>query len=588
MADYPKTQKNKISPYVKLLKILLLDRKNLMVFLVYTVITSLLYLAIPLSAQILVNTIAAGVLMQPLILISISVLIGLVFLGILRILKIYITEILQRKIFAKISLDIANKIPEIKQKYFSEIYAPELVNRFFDTMTIQKSLATILLEVPASLLQILIGLIIMGIYSPLLMIFDTLLIFSIIIIALLGYKGLETSLHESSAKYKVAHWLEEIARCQVSFKMNGQPKFIVNETDNRILNYLDNRQKHFKVLLRQYSASFLVEAFATTGVLIIGGWLVISGKFTLGQLVASELIVLMILSAVDKIVQKLESWYDLLTGIEKVTLIQDFDSERLSGLQLLDTQKGSEISCEDLVFSYNKERKIFDKINFKIEAGSRSSLVGMSGSGKTTLAYLIVGLHEPDEGNILLNGFTLKSVSLEWIRESIAFVSDSNEIFDGTVEDNILLGRTHLTNADLTRVIELVELDRDLKQYPYGIKTKLLSEGRNISLGQRQRILLARAIISTPKLLILDEAFGGIDQMTKLKIIKNLFDKSHPWTILSISHDSEVVEKTDYVFLLEKGKIHESGDLNSLAQVANSRFSELFPELVKKIQKGIS
>jgi ABC-type bacteriocin/lantibiotic exporter with double-glycine peptidase domain len=176
-------------------------------------------------------------------------------------------------------------------------------------------------------------------------------------------------------------------------------------------------------------------------------------------------------------------------------------------------------------------------------------------------------LHEPDEGNILLNGFTLKSVSLEWIRDSIAFVSDSNEIFDGTVEDNILLGRTHLTSADLTKVIELVELDRDLKQYPYGIKTKLLSEGINISLGQRQRILLARAIISTPKLLILDEPTRGLDYSAKLRLIKILRSMADEGrSVVLATHDVELVAEvaTRVVFLAEGEKIADGSTLEIL------------------------
>jgi ATP-binding cassette subfamily B protein len=171
------------------------------------------------------------------------------------------------------------------------------------------------------------------------------------------------------------------------------------------------------------------------------------------------------------------------------------------------------------------------------------------------------------------------------LRKNIALVSDFNEIFSGTVEENILLGRSYLSEDDLRRVIDLVELERDLKQYPNGLQTLLLSEGRNISLGQRQRILLARSIINNPQLLILDEAFGGMDEMTKLKIIEKLFEKSQPWTILNITHDAEVVAKTDYIYLLEKGLVREQGPLNDLISNSESQFCKLFPELTRIKQK---
>lgn len=328
-----------------------------------------------------------------------------------------------------------------------------------------------------------------------------------------------------------------------------------------------------------------MEALASAGVLAIGGWLVINGKLSLGQLVASELIILMIISAMDKIVQKLETWYDLLTAIDKVSYITKLEGERKTGSDVTENKNGAEIICEDLVFAYLPERKIFNKVNLKIKTGSRTSLVGVSGSGKTTLAYLISALYEVGEGNILFNGSPLKSLNLTSIRENIALVSDSNEIFAASVRENITLKRQNLSQEDLDNVIDLVELDRDIKLYPEGLETQLLSEGRNISQGQRQRILLARSIIDSPQLLILDEAFGGMDEMTKLKVIAKLFDKSQPWTILNITHDAEVVARTDYIYLLDKGLIKEEGLTEALASNTDTAFSKLFPELIKLIRR---
>lgn len=571
--------KNEAGPLKRLFYLLLDEKENLYIFMVYAVIISLLYLAIPLAAQILINTIAAGVLVQPLILISLVILIGLILIGILKLLQLYIGEIIQRTIFVRIAINMAERIYKIQQKHFNHIYAPELMNRFFDTITLQKTLNLILLDVPAAILQIVIGIILIAFYSPYLVMFDLALIGSIIIIILLGYNGISTSLSESSAKYHVAHWLEELARCQIGFKMNSNAEYLLVETDNRILSYLENRKKHFRVLLRQFSGSFIIQALGGAGVLAIGGWLVVNGQLSLGQLVASELIILMILSSLDKIMQKLESWYDLLTAINKVSYINKLELERSNGINVSKNVNGAEIACEDIVFAYTPERRIFDKINIKIEAGSRSSLVGVSGSGKTSLAYLISGIHEIQEGNILFNNSPIKGLSLESLRKNIALVSDYNEIFTATVEENITLGRKHLNEDALTQVIELVELERDLKQYTHGIQTILSSEGRNISLGQRQRILLARSIIDSPQLLILDEAFGGMDEMTKLKIINKLFDKTRPWTILNITHDAEVVAKTDYVYVLEKGLIKEEGSITNLITDVNSNFTKLFPEL---------
>lgn len=579
--------KPKIESVRKLYAILFDEKENMLVFFIYAAIISLLYLAIPLAAQILVNVISTGVLLQPIIIITTGVFMGLLLLGVLRIFQLFIAEIIQRKIFAKIALEISQKIPRISQKYFGEIYAPELVNRFFDTITIQKTLTLILLEVPSAIFQILLGFILMGIYSPFLIIFDTLLILTIVFVYTLGYNGVNSSKKQSNAKYKVAHWLEEIARCQISFKMNLANDYATDEVDNRILDYVNRRKDHFQVLFRQYSASFFIAALASASVLAIGGWLVMQGKLTLGQLVASELVILMIVSSLDKIVQKFESWYDLLTAIDKVSHITDLDTERDDGIELNLNEKGLELVCDDLSFSYNAQRKVLDKVNLQLESGSRKSIVGVSGAGKTTFAYLISGLQEFQEGNILLNGSPLKGLSLDSIRRNIALVSDYNEIFAATIEENIVLNRADISKEDLDEVVELVHLERDLQQFSQGIKTKLLSEGRNVSLGQRQRILLARALVSKPQLLILDEAFGGMDERTKLKIINNIFDVNKPWTILNITHDAEVVLRTNYIYLLDQGKIAEEGETKKLLKNSESSFSKLFPDL-HKIAKGAS
>ncbi len=565
----------------KLFGLLFEEKQNLAIFLIYSIIISILYLIIPLTAQILVNTIATGVLLQPLFLMSIMTLIALSVLGVLKILQIYIGEMIQRKIFIKMAMKLSAQIPQIEQKHFSSMYAPELINRFFDTLTIQKNLNLLLLEVPSAILQILLGLILMALYNPFLMIFDFVLIASVMIIGILGKGALSTSIQESSSKYKVAYWLEEIARCQISFKMNAEIKYLLSITDKKLWEYFNNRKKHFQILLKQLFVNYFFQAVGITGILAIGGLLVINGHLNLGQLVAAELIIVMILSALEKIIQKLDAYYDLLTAIEKTSYISELSIERSNGSRQEKLSQGVQIRCEDLSFFYNPRKKILNQISFNIESGARISLVGVSGSGKTSLAYVLSGLLEAQEGTLLFNDVPINSLNMNDLRRNIALVSDDHELFAASIEENIRLGRSHISQEELNRALDLVELRRDLQQFPEGLQTILLSEGRNLSLGQRQRILLARAILDSPQLLILDEAFAGMDEMTKLKIINKVFDKKQSWTILNISHDAEVVSRTDYIYLLDKAEIKEQGCIEDLIKNQNSAFNTLFPELCK-------
>ena len=215
------------SPMERLGALLAADKHDLGILVVYTVITSLISLAVPLAAQALVNTIAAGIFLQPLIVLSLLVLSGLLFGSVVRMLKFCIVENLQQRIFARITLRLSERIPAIKSSALNAEYMPELINRFFDVVTIQKSWAKILLDVPTAALQVVLGLVLMAFYSPLLLAFDVLIIlFVVFAVSVLGIGGLRTSIKESVLKYRVAEWLEDMGRCQSSLKTNGITHFI--------------------------------------------------------------------------------------------------------------------------------------------------------------------------------------------------------------------------------------------------------------------------------------------------------------------------------------------------------------------------
>ena len=570
--------------FFELTKIVSSEKKNIYILLVFSVFTSLLYLLVPISAQVIINTASTNVLVQPLILFTIGICIGLLFLGFLRTFQIFIAEIIQRKIFVEIALAMSRKISRIKQVNFDNRYPPEIINRFFDVTVIQKAFAEIIIDVPPALIQIIVGLVLMAIYSPILLFFDTALVISIFILFLLGHNGIQTSINESSSKYNVAYWLEEIARCQVAFKLNNHPSLLVRETDERLMDYLDNRKKHFQVVLRQLIMAFAIEGIGTAGVLAIGGWLVMIGSLNLGQLVAAEIVVILILSALDKIVGKLETWYDLATAVNKVNSIlnMEIDHDR-EGEDFKREEKGARIVCEHLSFTYDDKRKIFDELDLVIEPGVRACLVGVSGAGKTTLAYLISGLIEDFDGNIFVNSKEILAISDRELRYNISLVSNQNEIFADTIENNIKLGRDY-DDEHFEDVLNLLNLRDDFQRFENGMKTILISEGRNISLGQKQRILIARGLMSKPQILILDEAFSGMDERTKLNIVDNLYDKSHPWTIINITHDAELVSRSDMIYLLKDRKIVEHDTFKSLVSKKDSEFVKLFPFLFEQVE----
>lgn len=577
---------NHLKPLDRFWELVKIDASDLSVLLSYTLVTGLLSLAVPLAAQAVVNTIAAGIFLQPLIVMTALLFAGLLFVAILRIFKLSLVETLQQRIFARVVMRLGARIPRIQTQVLSKEYMPELINRYFDVMTIQKAWGKLLLDVPASILQVVVGLILMAIYSPWLLAFDFAIIAFILFCSMvLGVGGIKTSIHESHEKYRVAEWLEDLGRCNISFKTHGYRNFILERSDQLVINYLNARRSHFSVLFRQSFSTYIFQALASASILAIGGWLVINRQLTLGQLVAAELVVLNILSALEKLIRNCDTYYDLLTGLDKVGHLTDLPLERKTGTEMADTSDGASLIMRDLCFSYNPGSSVLHNVNWIVQAGERSSLVGASGAGKTTLAHILCGLLEPDSGTIEIAGLDTRDLSLSAMRRCIGFVGDANEIFEGTVEDNVRMGREYVDHKDIRWALGVAQLNEEIARFPDGLQTRLIASGKNLSRGQVQRLLIARAIAHHPSILILDEAFTGIDERTKIDIVEALLSNENTWTLIDISHDAEVVKRSDHIYVLAACQIAEFGSPAALSWRSDSEFSKLFPELATEVRR---
>ncbi|MDX1933383.1 MAG: ABC transporter ATP-binding protein [Capsulimonadales bacterium] len=580
------------TPVARLSKLGRLEKNDLTVLIVYTVVAGLLALIVPLTAQALVNIIAANVFAQPLVVLSLLVLGSLLLVGLLQVAKMRLVEVLQQRVFARTSLEMAYHLLRVRSAALRDEYAPELVNRFFDILTVQKALSKLLFDGLAALLQAGVGLILLAVYNPLLFGFDILLLLCMaIIFGVLGWGGLRTSIKESKEKYHVADWLEEIARCHASFKLHGNADYLVSRADDLILRYIKARNSHFSVLVRQSAGYYLFQAVASAGILAAGGWLVINRELTLGQLVAAQIVVVSLLAALEKIIRQIDQVFDLLTGLDKIGHVLDLATERTNGNPLIGMVPASEtgitgasIRLQDVCFSYQPGMEILTDVSFEVAPGERVCLVGTSGSGKTTITSLLCGLEEPSKGIVAIDESDIREWNLTSLRRTVSRVGTETDIFDGTITDNVTIGRTEVTPTDVREALGQAQMTPDLSRMPQGTQTMLVSGGQNISHGQAQRILIARAIVGKPRVLILDEAFNAVEEATANEIRDALFDPAMGWTIFAVSHNPETVARCSRVLILSEGRVVEEGAPMELALKRDSRFCCLFPTLGRTLR----
>lgn len=567
----------------KLFKLFKEEKKDLIIVLIYAVIVGLMSLVVPLSASAIINSVMLGLSSQ-LLMLCVLVAIGLLVVGAFDVMKRYVADILQRRIFVRTSFDIAYRLPRMTESAFNQEYAPEVVNRFFDVLTIQKTIGKFLLDGTGAGLVILTGLVLLAVYHPFFILFDlALLAFVPVVIFILGHNGLETSIKESKKKYALVSWFEEIARCQVSFKLFAKPEFVYQRVDSIAVNYVEARHKHFLVLARQMIGSAVFRAAATVGVLGLGGTLVLNEQLTIGELVAAELVVIAMLGAIEKLIEQFEHHYDLFTAIDKVMHLVDRPLEPSGGEAPPNFEGAVSVEFKNVEFGYDKHHKVLDNISLQIEKGARVSLVGASGSGKTTLANLLLGLYEPTRGKIMIDNYDISRMSLDGLRRTVGIVLEANELFDGTIEENITMGR-NFTYEQLVWALKTAQLYDEVDSMPKGLKTHIVPLGQNVSMGMRRRIMFARTIIGKPNVLILDECFGGLEESVKLDLIQALYCESC-WTIIDITHDAELIRRSEMVYVLKDGKILEQGPPFELALRENTLFEQLFPELVRQTRE---
>lgn len=543
-------------PLQRLLQVLNLERKEIGSIYFYAILAGLLQLAVPLGVQAIINFVLAGRMSTSIIVLIVLVVISVFLTGLLQVNQMKIIEKIQQRIFTRYSFEFAWRIPRLDLKRIDQYYLPEFVNRFFDTINLEKSLSRILLDIPAAMIQVIFGLILLSLYANVFIIFSLLVLLILFIIIRVTYaRGLSTSLDESEYKYAVAGWLEEIARVLKSFQFSRGSSLPVDKTDDLVTGYLHARTSHFRILLMQYWSLIGFKIIITAGMLIVGAFLLVSNEINVGQFAAAEIVILLVLASVEKLIRSLDKIYDILTSVEKLGKVIDKPLEAEGSLSPDELQQGMSVSASDLSFSYNDETSILQQVSFDIGSGEKVCITGGDGSGKSTILKLLTGAYTDFRGRISINNIPIGNYNPALLRAETGILFHQQDIFQGTLYENITLGDTAVTTSEITVLAAQLGISDFISSLKKGYDTPIDAAGKRLSSAVIRKVLLLRALISNPKLLLLEEPWLGFDAESKAKVENYLLHQIPGTTVIVISNDEDFASKCDQVLTMQDGTI---------------------------------
>jgi ATP-binding cassette subfamily B protein len=520
----------------------------------YAILSGILQLSVPIGIQSIIGYVLGASMVSSIYILIFLVTLGVFIVGLLQINQMKIIEKLQQLLFVNYAFEFIDKIPKIEFYKKVNYYIPEKVNRFLDINILQKGFSKLLLEIPTAIIQIIFGLILLAIYHPIFIVFGlTLAIILTIVLYLSSQSGLDISIKESNYKYEMVSWMQEVGKSIKAFRYNQEAELSSKNTDNIAVNYLNSRTKHFNILLLQYKTLIAFKTFITAILLIIGVYLLINQLWNIGEFIAAEIVILIIINSVEKLILNLDTAYDVLTSLDKLSSVIESPEENQGSLEF----SSNEISLEliNFSFSYTNSHPILKNINLKIPKNSSVCIIGNENSGRSTLLNLLSMNYLNFTGNLLVNSIPIHNYNMNSLRKKVGICFNELEIFSGTVLENISLGRTDVTPEGIIAIAKELEFDNILQNFSQGFETTIDANGNSLPNSIAKKIILLRTLVHHPLLLILEEPWLGIEENYKQKLITYLLKKSLNSTVIISSNDLDFAKKCDYRFELKNGQL---------------------------------
>ena len=529
--------------------LLSLEKRVLAILVSYAVAIGLFSLIIPLTVQELTNTFAYAI--EPIMIVTFALvmLVGLLFIGLFRVLQNSASETIFQRLYVRIALAMTEHLPRIRQ----EAFLPKQAFRFVEAELLTRAVLVVLVDVINVLVSGLTGMAILAFYHPNYLLYNIFLLGGFVLVAVAsGQGGVLATKTVSDKNYDVMNWIQEIANNRLHFKASLSAPFLIEKTDRLLDEYLAARRARANILTwRQYRSIVVWEAVCHSGAIALGGWLLSIAQITLGQFVAAEVIVGTLLLNLDTVTRRIYAFTYILSSLgelDRVFALPKHDAFSAGvNTHLPDpTLCGIHLLCKEAAFAYPHSPPLFEHVTVEAAPGEKLAVLVQSNTQKSTLALVLAGLYRPTSGVVRYNNVDLRDVPMDYINGARGLVLDSQPtLFGGTLEENITLGRTSISFEDLQWAIRFVELEDEIDRMPRGLETRLEAADTRYTKSQILRILVARAIVTRPHLLIFDGTLHNMEPSLRHTILRRLCSKDEPWAAIFVSNDPTIKEFVD-------------------------------------------
>ncbi len=511
-----------------------------------------------------------------LLIISLGLIVGYLAQSLFSYVQGILITIFGQKLASSINLNYIKHLFHLPISFFSTRRTGEITSRFTDTSDIIDALGS-------SVISILIdsGMIIVVGISLLYQNFNLFMVsiisipiyFALIITFSKRFDRLNQEVMEDNAMLN-SSIIESIKGIE-SVKSFNEEEYSYNKIQKKFFTFLNKNLSYAKADILQSSLKNGVDSIFHIIILWFGARMIMNGDMLLGQLMTYNTLLTYVTEPMLNILNlqpKLQKAKVANDRLNEVFLIpaEDNETKKISERAQI---KGN-ISIDNLSFHYGYSPLVLDKINLVIHENEKIAIVGMSGSGKTTLAKLLVNFWNPniDSGKIKFNNIDIQNINLKTLRKYITYVPQEPYIFQGTIYDNLVFENSkNITNTDLKNAVATAQIKKDIESLPLGYQTELSEDGISLSAGQKQRLSIARTLLTSAQVIILDESTSNLDAITENKILTSLMQLKDK-TIIFIAHRLSIAQKVNNIVVLDHGKIVEHGTHLELLKNKNTYF----------------